>query len=454
MEEKIYPKVLIIGRSLNKKSGGGITLCNLFTGWPKKKLAVAASDNLRSGFDTSICDQFYQLGYNSKLHPFPLNIFLPKIQCGIIIQENENNKINSNTRSITPGKYKRTYNLISAFLKFVGIYNVLYKLKITPEFKDWVSSYNPDIIYSQLSTLELIRFVSNVHELLDKPVVVHIMDDWPKSINVNGLLFFYWKKVIDKEFRKLLDKSSVLLSICESMSAEYRIRYNKKFIPFNNPVVINNWLPYSKKQWETDGVFRILYTGRVGNANGKAILFMAKVIDEMNRSENRMILDIYTPDTDTKKASDLRKLRGISIINTVKYEKIPSLLASYDLLFLPLDFDSYGIRFAQFSMPTKSPEYMISGTPILVFADKKTALAKYATEGKWAYTVTENNKAVLKQALLELNSNILLRRNLAERAMSMAVQNDDAIKIRENFRKILSVNISASMEPDLRKVSI
>ena len=97
---------------------------------------------------------------------------------------------------------------------------------------------------------------------------------------------------------------------------------------------------------------------------------------------------------------------------------------------------------------------MISGTPILVFADKKTALAKYAKEGKWAYTVTEYNKAVLKQALLELNSNILLRRNLAERAMTMAVQNDDAIKIRENFRKILSVNISASMEPDLRKVSI
>ena len=74
-------------------------------------------------------------------------------------------------------------------------------------------------------------------------------------------------------------------------------------------------------------------------------------------------------------------------------------------------------------MPTKSPEYMISGTPILVFADKKTALAKYAKEGKWAYTVTEYNKAVLKQALLELNSNILLRRNLAERAMTMAVQN-------------------------------
>jgi len=95
-------------------------------------------------------------------------------------------------------------------------------------------------------------------------------------------------------------------------------------------------------------------------------------------------------------------------------------------------------------MPTKTPEYMISGTPILVYADKKTALAQYALDGRWAYPVTENNRTVLKQALLELNSNPLLRKNLAERAITKAIQNDDAINIRENFRNILSVNISDS----------
>jgi glycosyltransferase involved in cell wall biosynthesis len=443
MEQKIYPKVLIIGQSLNRKSGGGITVSNLFAGWPKSNLAVVSSDNLRSGFDTSICEKFYQLGYNSKLHPFPLNIFLPKIKCGIIITENKENLTTYQGKSITPGKYKRLYNLLSSFLKFVGIYNVLYKLKITPDFKDWLASYKPDIIYSQLSTLELIRFVSDVHKLSDKPVILHIMDDWPRSINENGLLFFYWKKVIDNEFRKLLDKSSVLLSICESMSEEYRIRYNKKFLPFHNPIVVNNWLPYSKKNWDIDGVFRILYTGRVGKANGKAILFMARVVDEMNREGNKMILDIFTPDTDAKKASHIKNLNGVQILNTINYEKMPSLLSSYDLLFLPLDFDRSALRFVQFSMPTKTPEYMISGTPVLVYADKKTALAQYAVEGKWAYTVTENNRTVLKKALLELISNHLLRQSLAERAMTMAMQNDDAENIREDFRNILSVNMSA-----------
>jgi hypothetical protein len=42
MEEKIYPKILIIGQTFHKKDGGGITISNLFYGWPIDRLAVAS----------------------------------------------------------------------------------------------------------------------------------------------------------------------------------------------------------------------------------------------------------------------------------------------------------------------------------------------------------------------------------------------------------------------------
>ena len=80
MEEKDYPKILIIGQSFNKSSGGGITISNLFQGWPKEKLAVASHVNLISDLDNSVCEQYYQLGYNGKLHPFPLNSLPSKSQ--------------------------------------------------------------------------------------------------------------------------------------------------------------------------------------------------------------------------------------------------------------------------------------------------------------------------------------------------------------------------------------
>ena len=182
MEEKIYPKILIIGQTFNKNSGGGITISNLFYGWPKDKIAVASNVNLYSDLDISVCEQYYQLGYNGKLHPFPLNLFLPKIKCGSIIIRNNNNARSEPGENSIPGKYKKIYILLSALLQFLGIYNILYKLKITPDFKEWVTAYNPDIIYSQLSTLELIRFVTEMQKQFNKPIALHIMDDWP---NIN-----------------------------------------------------------------------------------------------------------------------------------------------------------------------------------------------------------------------------------------------------------------------------
>jgi glycosyltransferase involved in cell wall biosynthesis len=439
IEEKAFPKVLIIGQSFNKNSGGGITITNLFYGWPKDRLAVASNDNLSSDLDISVCEQYYQLGYNGKLHPFPLNLFLPKIKCGSFIQKNISNTEAKQRRNATKGKYKRTYGLISDLLRFLGIYNFLYKLKITPEFKRWVTAYNPDIIYSQLSTLELIRFVSEIHKLIDKPVALHMMDDWPSVINYPGLLYFYWKEVIDREFRQLIDKSSIFMSICESMSEEYKIRYNKEFIPFHNPIEIGNWLPYSKTDWNVKDKFTILYAGRIGRGIKKSLIDLAIVVNDFSKTNDKIVFEILT-----NNFSEIKKLvklnNHVKWLKPIEYSELPRKFSNADLLILPEDFDSASIEFLKYSIQTKVPEYMISGTPILVFADKRTALAKYAIRDSWAYVVTNNNKMLLMQAIEELYSNLLLRKELAERARKIAIQNEDAKIVRENFRKSLKLN--------------
>ena len=436
MVKNNYPRILIFGPPFNNFTGGGITLSNLFKGWPKDRIAVASNLNLYSDLDTSVCEKLYQLGYNGKLHPFPINIFLHKIKIGNLIFENKDNKkVTEGGGEAEAGKFKKIYKHLSSVLRFLGLFNFLYKLKITPDFEKWVTDYNPDIIYTQLSTLEYIRFVAEMQTRFRKPVAIHIMDDWPTSINKPSLLYSYYKYTIDKEFRELIDRAPILMSICQAMSDEYQLRYNKHFVPFHNPIAINKWLPFSKAEWDINGVFKVLYTGRIGKANGKSILFFAGIINTMNLEGKNIELDIYTPDGDTKEASTINKMKGVNIKNTVPHERMPALLSSYDLLFLPLDFDREGIRFAQFSMPTKASEYMISGTPILVYADKRTALAKYAASDKWAYTVTENNKMVLTNALNELYSDLSLRKKLAETAREIVIRNEDAVVIREKFRK-------------------
>ena len=60
--------------------------------------------------------------------------------------------------------------------------------------------------------------------------------------------------ILNIEFRNLLDKSSALMSICDAMSEEYKIRYNKDFIPFHNPIEIEQWLEYARTQWDNNKI--------------------------------------------------------------------------------------------------------------------------------------------------------------------------------------------------------
>jgi glycosyltransferase involved in cell wall biosynthesis len=116
-----------------------------------------------------------------------------------------------------------------------------------------------------------------------------------------------------------------------------------------------------------------------------------------------------------------------------------------DLLLLPQDFDDNSVKFLKYSFPTKVSEYMISGTPILVYGDIRTGLTQYALKEKWSYVVTENSKAALCRALTDLYNDVDLRSKLAAKAQQIAIEREDAITVRENFRKAFCLNNPASL---------
>ena len=67
------PRVLIFGHAFNKKHGGGITLSNLFRGWPGDRIAVVATGHAMYSLSTDVCQTFYQLGSDEFSWRFPLN---------------------------------------------------------------------------------------------------------------------------------------------------------------------------------------------------------------------------------------------------------------------------------------------------------------------------------------------------------------------------------------------
>ena len=252
-ESAILPKVLLVGDSFSNVGGGGITMTNLFKGWPKDRLAMATSHIIESGLQS--CHLYYRLGYAENKRRWPFYYFQPKYTSGPFIYTDKD--VTNNEVTEYKGKLSKYNRNIKQFILWLiqisGLTFLQERIRVTDQFLKWINEFKPDVIYSQLATYELIKFMQEIKEKTDIPVAIHIMDDWPVSLNKPGIFYYYWKYKLDHEFRKLLDKSDIFLSICDAMSREYAKRYNKPFQAYHNPIEVEKWLPYSKKDWKQQG---------------------------------------------------------------------------------------------------------------------------------------------------------------------------------------------------------
>jgi glycosyltransferase involved in cell wall biosynthesis len=431
-------KVLVIGQSFHLKSGGGITISNLFKNWEKDKLAVAASKKSIDISEIDICENLYILGNNERKTLWPINLFEKNNKSGTIIPVKQKSRKKSKIKTFKNGIFDNISKIFFFILNFFGLYHFIFKLKISRNFLNWFDRLNPDFIYCQLSTYELILFIKQIKEVRSTKLIIHIMDDWPTTIAKFGLLQKYWKYKIDKEFRLIIGKADLLFSISEGMQKEYKIRYGKNFKPYHNPIDLKLWSLIKENPENTNIPINIVYTGRIGTANNKSIEDLCKVINNLNNEKVKYNLNIYTPDFISKQTKKFKKNNGINIYPPLHHSQMPLMLNMADVLFLPLDFDKKGYLFSKLSMPTKASEYMISGTPILIYAPLETALVKHSEKYGWAYSVKTNNLNLLSEGIIKISQDKQLRKNLSYRSYNFSKMNYNAENIRTSFESELN----------------
>lgn len=432
-----YPKVLLIDCFFNKKLGGGITLTNLFTGWPKDKIYVAATRIFNEGI--SICKNYYRFGFKETKRPWPLYKFQPFYQSKeVVFEEDIIATKDDHTYSFQKTKYnpllKKT---IEKILHFLGVYHILFPFNVSNDFLAWVRRVNPDVIYVQLSSVQTILFVNDFLKQVNKPYVIHIMDDWPSTINRIGIENIYLRWKIRSIYRKLFAKATGLMSIGQGMSDVYRQRYGLNFMPFQNCIEPGFWSQYRKTDWSVNGSFKILYAGRVSIGISHSVLKIAKAVEKLGENGLSIEFQIQSSSIPSRFMKKFKQLKHTKINDFLPYDELPKKFASVDLLVLPMDFRGKGLKYIRLSMPTKVPEYFASGTPILVFADKTTAVVKYAQNDGWGEVVTENSVKALAKAIEDISKDAEKRKLLSQRALLLMKKNHSNDIVREKFREKL-----------------
>ena len=432
------PKVLIVNQPFVNDTGGGITLSNLFSGWDSEKLAVACSGYIMSpDIDANICNNYYQLGHKERKWIFPLNLVTRKYYSGPV-------RLTDKTQdNIVVKKSKLRVKLIMNFLhpltEYLGLSYFITKSGLSKELCNWIDEYNPDIVYAQCSTRESILLCIAIQNYVKKPFVYHMMDDWPSLIGEKGFLKNYWKRKIDREFRKLLDGVDLFLGISDLMAKEYKKRYGKEFKTFHNPINVGFWKSGQRTNYDLDRTPTILYAGRIGLGIDTSLKEIAKAVSNVNKdldiSMAFVIQSKEAPDW-IKNFPDARH-QGFS-----DYKNLPRVFGGADFLILPYDFSSESMSYIKYSMPTKASEYMASGTPIIIYASEDTALAQYAQQEKWAMVVTENKVDLLTEALKKLIQNKTVREEFTKVAKNLASERHADKIVVQNFRNELIGTLS------------
>lgn len=432
----MYPKILIISETFKSTSGGGITLTNLFRGYPQKKLANAVDAVFIPDIESDeICQNFYSLGQEERKILTVFKFLHKKYFSGKFEYKISEKKIEKQIerKSNIKSKLKEKINPVFDFL---GINHILFHYELSDKFKSWIDEFKPDYIYSQLSSIEMMNFTMELKRYTNSKLAVHIMDDWAVTLGNNGLFSLYWSRIVDIKFRKIIKQADVLLSISDGMAEAYQLRYGRYFTPFHNPIDMEIWRKTSEKSYEkNDEKYVILYSGRIGPGVEESLISCADAILNVEKGGFKVEFQIQSTTNNHYILDQLRTYSFVKINPLARYEDLPTIFSKSDIMIMPFDFSERGISFLKFSMPTKASEYMISGTPVILYCDKKLSIHSHAQKNGWAKIVDKEDPGLLSEAIIELIQNVELRKEMGQKARQFAINAFSREKIHDQFVK-------------------
>jgi len=164
---------------------------------------------------------------------------------------------------------------------------------------------------------------------------------------------------------------------------------------------------------------------------------VASAIDHINDNELNIKLHVQTP-TQKKDILDQLKKYHCVVLNTfAEYSQIPTIFSQADILLLANDFSSHGVRYLRFSMPTKASEYMISGTPVMLYTPDIAAVSKFFSRNECGFCITRQSKDEIINGIRYLINNEEYRGKISKNAVQLAKERFDAVKVRSEFQKLI-----------------
>lgn len=426
-QSEAFPRALFITpAAFNHITGGGITFSALFRDWPADRLATVHNDTVPTTDD--VCRQYYRLG------PAEISRW-PRLR---------GSTGNSHPAAAAPSPASAP---ASSGLRTIKRWIVGNGWRdtgcLTPQLESWIEAFRPQVLYTILGTIGMMELIDAIRRRFDLPLVVHFMDDWPSHLYRGGLLSFAARYRMNRLIHRLVGAAAERMAICDAMAEAFTKRYQAPFSVHHNPAdmsAIRGWIEQSSPEAidaKGDGPLRVLYVGSIfDNAQAQSLMDIAQAVAKLANGGREIRFDLYSPPHLAERfRNQIEIAPAIRLHDTITDDaRFFQTIAAADILVLPVNFDADSVRLVRYSMPTKLPAYMASGTATLLYGPPGTAQIEYARRHGWGYVLDREGIDGVAQALITLADDEALRKGLAARAEALAINRHDATAVRIAFQ--------------------
>lgn len=411
-----YPRILILSNNcFSESSSNGRTLGGFFQGWPIEKIAQFYISGNNPNFN--VCNNYFKVSDKDALN----SVLRRKKQTDkseLKITNNASDKRNPITMLC------RTIVWSTNNWQRYG-------------FKDWVNSFNPELILLQAGDCSfMFRLANNIALERNIKLVIYNSEgyffkkyNYFQNRDVSRFLYplFYYdlKRALNAAYKK----AAYVIYNCD----ELRNDFNKVFTTPSLTIYTSSDLSSCVGNENKNNKLIISYCGNLGLGRHKELIRIANVI---GRISNDLVLDVYGKTSDKKIEDELTSCSFLRYHGFVSYEEVKDIISKSDILVHAESFDAFSVKDLKYAFSTKIADCLSSGRCFLLYAPQEMACSRYLLDNRCAYVAT--SQETLEVIMKEIIANPEQRTRYISQATKIAHANHSKIRNIEKFQNILS----------------
>lgn len=425
MEEKKFPKILVLSLSAWRSDSGIQTLPELFRFWDNSKVAQLY---LRSDLpNTDSASRFFQISEQRVLRSiFTFKSVGCEVQNGMVPSATDFRELQNEKKLYTIAHRKKDWflTIVREFVWMMGHW----KSKALDKFIDDI---NPDVLFVPIYPVVYAGIIQKyIIRKTKKPYVCYLWDDNYTYLPCgNHIWAIVHRWMLRRIVKPLAANSDAMFAITPFVANQVDRFFG------THSVVLTRGIDYSGISFDKNAAIhhpiKILYTGNLLIGRSRTLVAISKALGEINRGGVKMVMDIYS--TTQPDPADIKYLNenGCSLHNSVPRGQVVALQKQADVLVFVESLVPKHKYAARMSFSTKLTDYLSSGKCIFAVGDSEIAPIIY---------LRENNAAIISNTYKEIESNLKqlvkypeLIRQYGEQAFETGKRNHEVSVIKETF---------------------